>query len=124
MSLQLNDSGTGFLTVENVFTDLGAIANPFKGNWMQLVKAELWGGYGISGGSCKRQVVTLADMQTGISVSDRGALEQVPRVGLEWPLAARTVYNHLSAEQLFQVTSNDGAGGKAEFYLLLTIIGW
>lgn len=124
VSLTLNDSGLGFYTVEDLFGDLKIQPSPFTGNYLQLVRAEVWGAYGISGGTVKRQVLTLTDMQTGISVTDRGALDKNPRVGLEWPLAARRVYSHLDQEQLFQLTSNDGAGAKAEFYLLLTIIGW
>lgn len=124
MGLELNDSGLGFYTIPDLFEDLGKQASPFTGHYVQLVRAECWGAYGISGGTVTRQVLTMLDMQTGISVTDRGALDKNPRVGLEWPLAARRVYSHLETEQIIQLTSNNGAGAKAEFYLLLTIIGW
>lgn len=124
VSLELNDSGLGFYTVEMLFSDLGIQPSPFKGKWVQITRAELWGGYGISSGTAKRMVATLTDMQTGISVTDRGALDQCPRVGLDWPPAARRVYNSIDTEQVLSVTSSDGSGGKAEFYLLLTVVGW
>lgn len=119
----LNTTGTGFVGIDDVFHDAQTTCQ-FQGHWLQVLSLSLWGGTGLGGGVTKYTVATISDMSTGVTVTDRGTLDEPPRIGLSWPMAARKVWSNLDTEQFVQVTATDGSGQATEFYLLVTVLGW